>query len=82
VYYGVLPHAGDVTEEMTIERQYLRRQSQNPKELTQSHFTRRKHDLVEFPYNNSGKYCFIYSRYENGKGDAEPWSPVVSSFIP
>ena len=82
VYYGVLPHAGDVTEEMIIERQYLRRQPQNPEELTQSHFTHRKHDTIEFPYDNSGKQCFICIRYENGKGDAGPWGPMVSSYIP
>ena len=82
VYYGVLPRAGDVTEEMTIERQYLRRAPQNPEELTISHFTRRKHDTIEFPYDNSGKQCFICVRYENGKGDAGPWGPMGSSFIP
>jgi hypothetical protein len=82
VHYGVLPRAGDVSEEMMIERQYLRRVPQNPEELTISHFTHRKHDLIEFPYDNSGKQCFICVRYENGKGDAGPWGPMVSSFIP
>jgi hypothetical protein len=69
IYYGVLPRAGDVTEEMMIEHQYLRRDPRNPEELTVSHFTRRKHDVIEFPYDNSGKQCFICVRYENGKGD-------------
>jgi len=82
VYFGVLPHAGDVTEEMNIERQYLRRVPQNPEELTHSHFTHRKHDSLEFPYDNSGMRCFICIRYENGKGDAGPWGPMVSSYIP
>ena len=82
VYFGVLPHSGDVSEEIMIERQYLRRAPQNPEELTQSHFTRRKRDLIEFPYDNSGKQCFICIRYENSKGDKGPWGPIVSSFIP
>lgn len=82
IYFGVLPHTGDITEEMMIERQYLRREPQNPEELTASHFTRRKRDLIEFPYDNSGKQCFICVRYENGKGDKGPWGPMVSSFIP
>ena len=43
---------------------------------------RRKHDLLEFPYDNSCKKCFICISYENGKGDASPWEPMVSSFIP
>jgi hypothetical protein len=67
---------------MMIEHQYLRREPRNPEELTVSHFTRRKHDLIEFPYDNSGKQCFICVRYENGKGDAGPWGPMSSSFIP
>jgi hypothetical protein len=82
IYFGVLPHTGDIDEEMMIERQYLRREPKNPEELTQSHFTRRKRDLIEFPYDNSGKQCFICIRYENGKGDKGPWGPMVSSFIP
>jgi len=82
IYFGVLPHTGDVSEEMLIERQYLRRQPQNPEELTASHFTRRKRDLIDFPYDNSGKQCFICVRYENGKGDKGPWGPMVNSFIP
>jgi hypothetical protein len=68
---------------MTIERQYLRRVPQNPEELTtDSHFTKRKRDVIEFPYDNSGKQCFICVRYENGKGGKGPWGPMVSSFIP
>jgi hypothetical protein len=89
IYFGVLPQAtphsdtpGSITEEMMIERQYLRRVPQNPEELPASHFTRRKRDLIEFPYDNSGKQCFICIRYENGKGDKGPWGPMVSSFIP
>ena len=82
IYFGVLPHSGDVSDEMMFERQYLRRAPQNPEELPHSHFTRRKRDLIEFPYDNSGKQCFICIRYENGKGDAGPWGPMVSSFIP
>jgi hypothetical protein len=83
IYYGVLPHSGDnISEEMMIERQYLRRVPQNPEELPHSHFTRRKRDLIDFPYDNSGKQCVICIRYENGKGDKGPWGPMVSSFIP
>jgi len=82
IYFGVLPHTGDISEEMMIERQYLRRPPQNPEELTASHFTRRKRDLIEFPYDNSGKQCFICVRYENSKGDKGPWGPMGSSFIP
>jgi len=83
IYFGVLPpNMNGVTEEMMIERQYLRRVPQNPEELTASHFTRRKRDLIEFPYDNSGKQCFICVRYENSKGDKGPWGPMSNSFIP
>jgi len=82
IYFGVLPQTGSISEEMVIERQYLRRQPQNPEELTASHFTRRKRDLLDFPYDNSGKQCFICVRYENSKGEKGPWGPMVNSFIP
>jgi hypothetical protein len=82
IYYGVLPQSVGLSEEMMSERQFLRRVPQNPEELPHSHFTRRKRDLIEFPYDNSGKQCFVCIRYENGKGEAGPWGPMVSSFIP
>jgi len=82
IYFGVLPQTTGITEEMMLERQYLRREPQNPEELSHSHFTRRKRDLIEFPYDNSGKKCFVCIRYENGKGEAGPWGPMSSSFIP
>jgi len=82
IYFGVLPQTTNISEEMMIERQFLRRQPQNPEELTASHFTRRKRDLIEFPYDNSGKQCFICVRYENSKGEKGPWGPMVNSFIP
>jgi len=82
IYYGVLPQTSDISEEMKIERQYLRREPLNPEELTKGHFTRRKRDVLEFNYDNSGMKCFICIRYENSKGDAGPWGPMASSFIP
>ena len=68
--------------ELTDHMRDLRRVPLNPEELTASHFTRRKRDLIEFPYDNSGKQCFICVRYENGKGDKGPWGPMTNSFIP
>jgi len=81
IYYGVLPQIA-ASEEMTIERQYLRREPERPEELTNSYFTRRRHSVIEFEYDNSGMKCFMCVRYENGKGDKGPWGPMVSSFIP
>lgn len=81
IYYGVLPQV-PVSEELMIERQYLRREPQRPEELTQSHFTRRKRDVLEFSYDNSGMKCYICIRYENGKGDKGPWGPIVSAVVP
>ena len=60
----------------------LRHQPQTPEELPVSHFTKRKNDLIDFPYDNSGKQCFICKRYENSKGEKGPWGPMVNSFIP
>ena len=81
IYHGVLPQTAP-SEEMIIERQYLRREPTRPEELTASYFTRRRHSVIEFEYDNSGMKCYICIRYENGKGDKGPWGPMLDAFIP
>jgi hypothetical protein len=50
-------------------------------QLPQSMFTRRKKHLFTFRQEDSGKrVCFCF-RYENSKGQAGQWTPVVSAVI-
>jgi hypothetical protein len=52
-----------------------------PKELTESFYTRRKKDVVEFEYEDSGKTAYMAVQVENG-GRKGPWGPLASGIIP
>ena len=45
-------------------------------------FTRRKTELVSFAAEESGMTAYFRARYENGKGEAGKWGPIVSAVIP
>jgi hypothetical protein len=51
-------------------------------QLHRAVFTRRKKHLFIFQQEDTGKrVCFCF-RYENSKGQAGQWTPVVSAVIP
>ena len=52
-----------------------------PEELTKSFFTRRRRDVIDFDYEDSGKTVYIAVQVENG-GKKGPWGPMVSAVIP
>jgi hypothetical protein len=52
-----------------------------PRDLTESFFTRRKRDLLEFNYADSGKTAYIAVQVENGSKKG-PWGPLTSAVIP
>jgi hypothetical protein len=51
-------------------------------DLTESKFSRRKVMMFTFPPTESGKTAYFCIRYENSKGKAGPWGPMVSAIIP
>jgi hypothetical protein len=53
----------------------------NPKELRESFFTRRKKDLIEFEFDDSGKTAYFCIQIEND-GKKGPWGPMVPALIP
>jgi hypothetical protein len=53
----------------------------NPDELHKSFYTRRKKDVIEFAYGDSGKTAWFAVQIENG-GRQGPWGPIVSALIP
>jgi hypothetical protein len=53
----------------------------NPKDLHESFFTRRKKDLIEFEFDDSGKTAYFCIQIEND-GKKGPWGPMVSALIP
>ena len=51
-------------------------------DLRQSIFTRHKKELFTFRPGDSRKIAYFCVRYENSKGVAGPWGPMVSANIP
>jgi hypothetical protein len=53
----------------------------DPEELHKSFYTKRKKDLIEFEYGDSGKTAYFAVQVEN-EGKKGPWGPLVSALIP
>ena len=52
-----------------------------PGELIKSFYTKRKKDVMEFEFGDSGKTAFFAVQIEN-EGKKGPWGPMVSALIP
>jgi hypothetical protein len=52
-----------------------------PEELHDSFYTKRKKDLMEFTFGDSGKTAYFAVQIEN-EGRKGPWGPLVSALIP
>jgi hypothetical protein len=53
----------------------------DPRNLTESFSTRRRKDLINFDYADSGKTAYIAAQIENGEKKG-PWGPIVPAIIP
>jgi hypothetical protein len=53
----------------------------NPDEQRKSFYTKRKKDMIEFEFKDSGKTAYFAVQIEN-KGRKGPWGPLVSALIP
>jgi hypothetical protein len=53
----------------------------DPDELRKSFFTKRKKDVIEFGFGESGKTAYFAVQIEND-GKKGPWGPLVSALIP
>jgi hypothetical protein len=67
IWYKVVPPGGEPVT--------------NPTQLTESFYTKRKKDLMEFLYTDSGKTVYFAVQVEND-GKKGPWGPIVSAIIP
>jgi hypothetical protein len=57
------------------------RPPRSPEDLHKSFFTKRKKDVIEFQFEDSGKICYMAVQIEN-EGRKGPWGPIVSALIP
>jgi hypothetical protein len=53
----------------------------NPDDLRKSFFTKRKKDVIDFGFGDSGKTAYFAVQIEN-EGKKGPWGPLVSALIP
>jgi hypothetical protein len=53
----------------------------NPEQLTKSFFTKRKKDVIDFDYEESGKTAYFAVQIEND-GKKGVWGPLVNALIP
>jgi phenylalanyl-tRNA synthetase beta subunit len=55
---------------------------ENPEDLPNSFFTKRRRETLELPPEASGKPCYLAARYENSKGEAVPFGQLVEVIVP
>ncbi|MDR1286855.1 MAG: hypothetical protein LBK08_04525 [Treponema sp.] len=53
----------------------------NPDDLRKSFYTKRKKDVIEFGFGDSGKTAYFAVQIEN-EGKKGPWGPMVQALIP
>ncbi|MDR2116943.1 MAG: hypothetical protein LBP87_11250 [Planctomycetaceae bacterium] len=53
----------------------------NPEDLRKSFYTKRKKDVIEFDFADSGKTVYFAVQIEND-GKKGPWGPLVNALIP
>jgi hypothetical protein len=82
LYRGIMPQGGATLEQAASVKHYLMKPPLSGDELLHYRFTRRKKEPVDFDASESGMTACFCSRYENGKGEAGKWGPVVSAIIP
>jgi hypothetical protein len=82
IYWGIMPTGGGTLEQAAGAKHYLQTPPVSGNELPHSLFTRRRRELFDFPMEDSGKTVYFCIRYENSKGKAGPWGPIVSAIIP
>jgi hypothetical protein len=59
----------------------VKRPPANPDDLRKFFYTKRKKDVIEFGFGDSGKTAWFAVQIEN-EGRKGPWGPLVSALIP
>ena len=77
-----MPPGGATLEQAASDKHYLMTAPGDGKGLQHCRFTRRKKELITFDAAEAGMTAYVCCRYENRKGEAGQWGPVVSTIIP
>jgi hypothetical protein len=81
VYMGIMPQGGATLEQAASKKHYLMKPPADGEGLPHR-FTRRRKEKLVFDAEDAGMTVFVCCRYENAKGEAGGWGPVVSAVIP
>ena len=82
IYMGIMPPGGATLEQAASDKHYLMKPPADGKSLLHLRFTRRRKEKLLFDAEEAGMTVYICCRYENQKGKAGQWGPVVSAVIP
>jgi hypothetical protein len=77
IYRGLMPVGGATVEQATSPKRYLMKPPVSGDELKYYKFTRKKKEIVVFDADEAGMTAYFCARYENQKGDAGAWGPIV-----
>jgi hypothetical protein len=81
VYIGIMPPGGATLEQAASKKHYLMEPPKDGEGLPHR-FTRRRKETLVFDAEEAGMTVYVCCRYENAKGEAGNWGPVVSAVIP
>ncbi|MDR1326104.1 MAG: hypothetical protein LBK00_08735, partial [Treponema sp.] len=73
---------GATLEQAALDKRCLMKVPADGKGLQHYRFTRRGKEKLLFDAEDAGKTVYVCCRYENRKGEAGQWEPVVSAVIP
>jgi hypothetical protein len=82
IYRGIMPQGGATLEQAAGAQHYLMKPPLDGEGLLHYRFTRRKLEQVSFAAEEAGMTVYFCACYENRKGDAGKWGPVVSAVVP
>jgi hypothetical protein len=82
VYVGIMPPGGATLEQAASKKHYLMEAPKDGEGLLHFRFTRRRKEKMLFAAEEGGMTAWVCCRYENRKGEAGQWGPVVSAVIP
>jgi hypothetical protein len=82
IYLGIMPHGGATLEQAASAKHYLMKAPLSGDELLHYKFTHRRKVLVSFAPEEAGMTAYFCARYENTRGFAGEWGPVVWAIIP
>jgi hypothetical protein len=81
LYMGIMPSGGATPEQAASKKRYLMEPPKDGEGL-EHRFTRRRKEQLVFDAGEAGMTVYVCCRYENAKGEAGNWGPVVSAVIP